>query len=339
MVGAAHHVEVHAGLQGDGGGLDRVGGDAVGDQLADRVVVGDIDAVEAPAGADEVGEPAAITRHGPPGDVDEGRHDGDAAGLHRRLEGRQIDLVQRAVGELDRGVVAPGDRGAVGGEVLGRGGERRRRGGVGALKARDLGARHGAADDRVLARPLDDAAPAGIAGDVEHRCEGQRQTGVGRLLGGDAGGLLPEIRAEARRLADRRRGGGEVAVDDVEAEEQRDLQPALLHRHLLQRVDAVDADEVQHRAEAAGADVLDGGLGRRLRPGDDGLGASTWPATISISAPLPLERCAARRNWRISTTSAARGIERQHGDDAADPQDTLRFCASRAPSGVASETR
>ena len=45
------------------------------------------------------------------------------AGLDRRLEGRQVDLVEGALGDLDLGVVAAGHHGAVGGQVLGGGGD------------------------------------------------------------------------------------------------------------------------------------------------------------------------------------------------------------------------
>ena len=110
---------------------------------------------------------------------------------------------------------------AVGGEVLGAGEHRVARGEVVALEAAH--ARRG--EDRteigVLARPLDDAAPAGVAGDVDHRSEGPVDALRGRLRGGDPRAPLGEPRIPAAGFGQRNGEHGSLAVDHIESEEQR----------------------------------------------------------------------------------------------------------------------
>ena len=85
---------------------------------------------------------------------------GGAAGRHGGLERRQIDFVQAALGYVDRGVVEPGGRRAIGAEMLGR-----RRRGSRALEGRRPGSRapwprRSATPPRGLRRVLRRSAPS-----------------------------------------------------------------------------------------------------------------------------------------------------------------------------------
>ena len=122
-VGAGHQVDVDAGLEGESGGRRDVGGDAVRDQLGDGVVVADVDAVEAPASPHEILQDRGIGGHRHALEIGEGGHQRGTAGIDRRLEGRQVGLVEGALGDFHLRVVAAGQHGAVGSQVLGGGGD------------------------------------------------------------------------------------------------------------------------------------------------------------------------------------------------------------------------
>ena len=123
-----------------------------------------------------------------------------------------------------------------------------------ALEAADLGLGEAGADVRVLARAFGDPAPARVAGDVEHRREGEVEAGGRGLLGGEAGGLLPERRVEGAGLGQRDREDGAEAVDDVEPEEERDAEAGLLDGQALRLAHRLAAPEVEQAADPAGAD-------------------------------------------------------------------------------------
>ena len=82
----------------------------------------------------------------------------------------------------------------------------------------------------------------------------------------DARRPLDRRQVPARRLAERDREDRPVAVDDVVAEDHRDLEPAVLDRELLRLARGLGAGDVQHRADQALADlVVRGLLGARAR--------------------------------------------------------------------------
>ena len=80
------------------------------------------------------------------------------------------------------------------------------------------------------------------------------------------GGRLPERGVEGAGLGERDREDGAEAVDDVEAEEERDAEAGLLDRDALRRAHGVAAPEVEEAADPAGAqvgvDVAGDGAGR-----------------------------------------------------------------------------
>ena len=125
---------------------------------------------------------------------------------------------------------------------------------------RDLRHRHARAQVGILARAFDDAAPARIARDVDHRREGPVQAGGRGLLGGDARGALRALRRPASRHRQRHREDRAVAVDHVHGEQQRDAEPRFLDRDLLQPAERLGAGDVQIGADRAGAHALELGI-------------------------------------------------------------------------------
>lgn len=190
-------------------------------------------------------------------DLVERRHERRRPGLRRGLERREVQLAQALLGRVDRVVVAPGLRAAVGDPVLGRGCHPVGLRVVLALEALDAGGGERGAEERILAGALDDAAPARVARDVDHRRERPVDAGRARLAGRDGRRALGVLRVPARRLGERHREHGAVAVDDVEAIQQRDLQAGLLHRHPLGVVRVLGAPRVERRAQPALADHPD----------------------------------------------------------------------------------
>ena len=228
----AFHVHVDAGFEGLAG-HGRAVADGVIHELGDRAPIGDHEAVEAPLLAQNLGEGKRIGGGGNAVDGVEGAHHRGRAGFDRGMVGREVDLAQRDLAHVGGVVVAAGDGGAVGGEVLDADGDRIGLGEIALLVALDPGARHRGAEIGVFAVGLDDAAPARIAGDVDH----------GREDPGDAvgAGFGAPVRATISAACGIPAGGdgerngkrGVVAVDHVEPEEEGDVQARLLHGDVL----------------------------------------------------------------------------------------------------------
>ena len=179
----------------------------------------------------------------------------DPRGDSRRKR-RQVNLVQRSLGHIGRGVFAAGGHGAIGAEMLGGCGDAIRGREVSSLEAPRLGRRHLGSDPGVLARTLDDASPARVARDVEHRRKSHGDPILCRLLGRDARRLLPEVRGEQAGFRQRNRENRVVAVDDVEAHEQRDAKAGFLHREALDGAGFVRAPEIEQIPDPPGSNPL-----------------------------------------------------------------------------------
>ena len=268
LIGASHHVDVDTGLQRQGRGFREIGGDAMRDQFGDGVIVADDDAIETPVLAQQIVEQRLVRRHRHAGHIGERRHDAEHAGLHRRLERRQIDFRQRALRNIDLRIVAPGIHRAIGDEMFGDGGKAalglRRR----VLKADDFRLGIFGVDEPVLAGAFADAAPARIAADVEHRREGHLNAVARRFLGRFLRRALPRRAVEGAGFRQGDRIDGAMAVQHVDGEEQRDFQPRLFHRHPLRLADFLGAPGVEKAAGAAFAHH-GGGIVRAGRAGFD----------------------------------------------------------------------
>ena len=105
---AAHHVHVDAGAQRQGRRLGARFGYAVIHQFGDSVPVAHDKAVEAPGVSQHVAHETAVRSSRGAGDVVEGGHDGARASAHRRVERREVDLVQRTLAQVGAVIVAAG---------------------------------------------------------------------------------------------------------------------------------------------------------------------------------------------------------------------------------------
>ena len=246
-----------------GGRLGEVGGDAVVNELRDGIVIADDDALESPAIAQPAAQQLPVRRHGYAGKIRERGHDGRNVRVDRRRERRHVHLAQRALGNVDRRVIAPGRDRAVSAIVLGHRRERIRRREVGALKAAHLRLRDARAEPRIFSRTFDDSPPTRIARNIQHGRKGHRQTVSGGFLGGLARGERPGFRIEQRCFAQRHRKQDAMSMHDVEADEQWDSEARLLHRQTLHLAHMRRPDQIEQIADRAGLD----GVGRVA--GDD----------------------------------------------------------------------
>ena len=221
------------------------------DQLRDRVVVADDDAIEAHLAAKPVAQQGDVRRHRHAVEIGEGRHQRRDAGADRRCEARQMHFAQGALGDVHGSVLPPrGDR-AVRDEMLRTGGQRFGRRQIGPLETAHLGLRDARVEPGVFAWALRSAAPAGIARHVEHRRESHRQTFGRAFARGLARRALPEGFVEDARLRERDRKERAMAVDDVQADQQRNAKPRILDGQSLHLVRGPGTDHVQQIADRA----------------------------------------------------------------------------------------
>ena len=114
-----------------------------------------------------------------------GGHHIARAGVDRSFERWKVCVPEFGVGQVDLVVVAPTERGAVTGEVLGPGNDAFRRAHLTALEATNLGDGHGSAEVRIFAGALDDPTPPWITSNVDHRRERPVNADGARFAGGD----------------------------------------------------------------------------------------------------------------------------------------------------------
>src|SRR6478752_5106543 len=96
-------------------------------------------------------------------------HEGRRPGAGSGVEWRQIHIAQRPLRDLGNVVVAPPFGGAVRGEVLRRCSDCIWRSEIGSLKATYARGGELRTEIRIFTRAFDDASPAGVARDVDHR--------------------------------------------------------------------------------------------------------------------------------------------------------------------------
>jgi hypothetical protein len=203
---AVRQFDVDAGVQRHHGRVGQVVGQLVaGDQLLDREIVALDRALVAPLLAQDLGQQPAVGVRGHPVDLVVRRHDrADRQLLHRPFERREEVLAQGALGDLGRADIGAVLGLAVAGHVL-EGDEHLvlgQRQGL-ALEAADRRQADLGAQVRVLAVGLLDAAPARVAGHVDHGGQGQVRAPGAHLAGGDGEDLLGQLgsKVEARAMA------------------------------------------------------------------------------------------------------------------------------------------
>ena len=269
-------------------------------QHAHCEVVGDDDAVEAPALAQRLGEQRARggTRHAV--HVDVGVHHGLRAGrLHRHLERQQEHVRELARPGVQRREVAAALAARIAAEVLQRGDDAVAQ--VVALQARDVRGHDRADQERVLADALLVATPARVAHHVGHRRERLVRADRAHLAAdrsrhaadqrGIPGGAVVERRRELRGAF------GHEAAERLFVRDRRNAEPRVLDQMALERIQRV-------RALAR----RDGPTAERPRDLPD-----------AVAQQLALIDRRAHEHALERREVAARGIERQpHGTELRD---------------------
>ena len=196
----------------------------------------------------------AFALAGTPFERIEGGHERGDPRLDAGAERLEIDLAQRALGDLGGVVVAPGLRRAIPDEMFRAREDRRRIVETPPLIPADVGSREDRAEVGILTGALGDAAPSGVARNIHHRGKCPSDP-LGRgLLGRHARGLLDERRIPGRGEAEVDGEDGSKPVDDVEAEQQRNVQPGALDRDALVVIDLLGARHVQEASDLARRD-------------------------------------------------------------------------------------
>ena len=127
------------------------------------------------------------------------------------------------------------------------------------MESFDLRGGHAGAEEGIFAGAFHDAAPAGIARDVDHGSEGPLDAGGAGFASGH--GLSFFGNSGVPTGGEREGNGvdGAEAVDDVEAEEEGDVQAALLDGDVLEAIDLGCVGDEEEGADFAVAGQLVGG--------------------------------------------------------------------------------
>ena len=145
-------------------------------------------------------------------------------------------------------------------------------GAIAALETADAGGRHHASQMRIFSRAFDDAAPPGIARDIDHRRERPGNSVGSRFDRGLSSRRFHSRRIEARCLGDRDRIDSAESMNHVEPEEQRDLEPRFTRCDSLQLSRVVRPEDSEKRSDSAGSNQRLTSFGRaRTIPG-----ANAW---------------------------------------------------------------
>src|SRR5689334_2293817 len=257
VIAAAHHLHVDTRIQSCGRCFFFIRGDAVIDQLAHRRVITDDKPIKLPLVSQNLRERKRIRRRRHTIDRIERTHQRPDTSIDSSLERRQIDLTQRVLGKIYRVVVPTTFRGAIRYEVFCTREDLVCGAVIITLKPTHTRARKRGAEKRIFARAFTDASPTRIACDVDHRREGPTQSHVVRFLCGNRGGAFRECRIPTARLSERNRKDRAITVNHVEAEQHRNLQSRLVHRHTLHLVRTLRAANAECRAEQSFADQLE----------------------------------------------------------------------------------
>ena len=169
---------------------------------------------------------------------------------------------------IHRVIVTAGFRCAVQGKVLhtshhGVGGSQ-----IGPLIALYHGLRNATAQIGVLAAAFAHAPPPGLAADVHHGAECPGNSVGSGLNGGNAGRIADGIHVPAHRQGKGDGENGLVTVNYIHAENERDVQAALLHGDALHLLDFIHSLEVEQSAHLSGLDFA-GDVAALGRAGDD----------------------------------------------------------------------
>ena len=201
-------------------------GEAVGGEAFDGCPIADDHAVEAPVVAEDVVEEQAVAGGGDTVEVHVGGHEGAGAGFERGVEGWEVDVPQLLVGDVGLFVVAAAGGSAVAGEVFDAGHDVVGRAEVVALEARTWASamrepRKGSSPAPSMMRPQRGSRAMSTMGAKAHWMPVARASRAAMDWACSASCGIP-----AGSHGDGDGIDGAEAVDDVEAEEERDVQAA-----------------------------------------------------------------------------------------------------------------
>src|SRR5579859_3372141 len=211
------HFHVDARAEGVESGLIDVFGKAVFFEAFHGVGIADDKTVEFPLIAKDVLKKPAIAGGGDVVQIEVGAHGGANAGFDGGVKGSEIDVVEESFGKVGFVVVAANNGGAVAREMLHASEDVIRRANEIALKTADLRSGHGGAEIGILAGAFDDAAPARIARDVQHRSKNPVDADGTSFFCGDGLSLCDGSRIPGSSQSDRYREDGAKAVNDIKA--------------------------------------------------------------------------------------------------------------------------
>ena len=254
-IAVALHVDVALVLHGQQCGLFLVLGDAVGNHLGHGTPVGDDDAVPTPLAAQDLLHEESVAGRRNAREFVERVHESRGTRVSGGFERRQVEFAQPLVGDVHRIVVAAALGGSVAREMLRTGEDGVRRREVIALKSPDTGPGDVRPEVGVLPRSLHDAAPAGIACDVDHRGESPLQTRCRGFDGGHPGRGFDGRHVPRTALGQRHGRNGLVAVDHVQREDQGNAQPGLLDGDPLEFPRRGGSRDVEHGSDLSFADA------------------------------------------------------------------------------------
>ncbi len=254
--GVAHHVHVDARQDSSERRLAEIGGKAVCDQFAHRVIVAQDHALEIPLLAQHLAQRKGIRRRRDAADLVECRHNAGGSLVDRCPERREKDIAQRSLRDVDRVIVLACLRGAIGYIVLGTGRDPAFPGQPICLKPAHAGTRHRLPEGGVLSGALCDPPPSGIPADVDHGRKDPVRAARRRLVCSDPCRPFHQVRVPGARFGEGNGKDGPVPVDHVVAYQQGDTEPRLLDSHALQAVDLAYRADAEHRAHLALAHEL-----------------------------------------------------------------------------------
>ena len=252
-VEVAFHIHIDAGGEGLAGGGGAVGGDGVVEKLGDGAPVGDDEAVKAPLVAQDIGEGVVVGGGGDAVDGVEAGHESGGTGIDGGFVGWQPGLAELVVAHVGGVVVAAGDGGTVGGVVLDADGDGVGLGEIVLLVAADPGLGDGGTEEGIFAGGLNDASPAGVAGDIDHGGEDPLYAIGAGLNRGSAGDGGDEGGVPTGGEGDGDGEDGALAVDDVVAEDEGDVKAGFFDGDFLEGVGFFGVGEVEKGADLAAA--------------------------------------------------------------------------------------
>ena len=235
-VGQARHVHVDTSGERLIGRVFTVFGIVMSHKAADSKCIGENKALETPVLAQNISQQPMIAAGGDLVEVHVCAHEAACTCLLGCVEGHQIDVLQQFFRHIHRVIIATAFGCAIASKVLYA--DHRPIGvEMVPLEALDLGSRHGCTQVWVFSGAFDDASPAGVAGDVNHRSEHKLKSGRARILRSEMLRLLLDRWVPRRCHRERNRKDCAVPMDDIKPEDNGNVQTGFFDSDMLEPID------------------------------------------------------------------------------------------------------